>query len=215
MRRPYRNAASLKIEDRAPNPSPIRHADLPADHPDACSTTGTRRAAPCCSPTTWKSAPAPSTPRPSCARSARSRGTRPTCSPRAAPRTAATARIPNRLQHYYQYQVVLKPSPRRHPRPVPRLAARRSASTSRSERHPLRRGRLGIADAGRLGPGLGSLAERHGSHAVHLLPAGRRPRLQAGLGRDHLRPRAPGDVPAGRENVYDLVWTDGRDGRRR
>ena len=32
-------------------------------------------------------------------------------SPRAARPTAATARIPNRLQHYYQYQVILKPSP--------------------------------------------------------------------------------------------------------
>ena len=53
-----------------------------------------RRAARCCSPTTWKSAPAPRTPRLSCARSARSRGARPTCSPRAAPRTAATATTP-------------------------------------------------------------------------------------------------------------------------
>ena len=33
------------------------------------------------------------------------------CSPRAARPTAAMARIPNRLQHYYQYQVILKPSP--------------------------------------------------------------------------------------------------------
>ena len=36
---------------------------------------------------------------------------------------------PIRLQHYYQYQVVIKPSPRGHHRPVPRLAARASAST--------------------------------------------------------------------------------------
>ena len=34
-----------------------------------------------------------------------------TSSLRAGRRTAATAKIPNRLQHYYQYQVVLKPSP--------------------------------------------------------------------------------------------------------
>ena len=34
---------------------------------------------------------------------------------------------PNRLQHYYQYQVVLKPSPARHPRSLHRLA--------RSDRH--------------------------------------------------------------------------------
>jgi glycyl-tRNA synthetase alpha chain len=32
-------------------------------------------------------------------------------SPRAGRRTAATARNPNRLQHYYQFQVILKPSP--------------------------------------------------------------------------------------------------------
>jgi glycyl-tRNA synthetase alpha chain len=31
---------------------------------------------------------------------------------------------PNRLQHYYQYQVVLKPSPEKHPGTLPRLAAR-------------------------------------------------------------------------------------------
>jgi hypothetical protein len=38
-----------------------------------------------------------------------------------------------------------------------------------------------------VGPGLGGLAERHGGDAVHLLPAGRRHRLQAHHGRDHLR----------------------------
>ena len=103
---------------------------------------------------------------------------------------------PNRLQHYYQYQVVLKPSPD----DIQDLyldSLQRARHRPAGERHPLRRGRLGVADARRLGPGLGSVAERHGSHAVHLLPAGRRPRLQAGARRDHLRPRAPGDVPAG------------------
>ena len=68
---------------------------------------------------------------------------------------------------------------RRHPGSLPRLAARARHRSARA-RHPLRRGRLGIAHARRLGPGLGSLARRHGGHAVHLLPAGRRPRLQAG-----------------------------------
>ena len=58
----------------------------------SCRATGTPRAAPCCSPTTWRSAPAPATPPPSCARSAPSPGRPPTCSPAAAPRTAATAR---------------------------------------------------------------------------------------------------------------------------
>ena len=36
---------------------------------------------------------------------------------------------PNRLQHYYQYQVILKPCPGRRARPVLRLAARPSASS--------------------------------------------------------------------------------------
>src|ERR1700733_6978470 len=38
-------------------------------------------------------------------------------------------------------------------------------------RHPLRRGQLGIANFGRLGIGGGGVAERHGSLAIHLLPA--------------------------------------------
>ena len=50
---------------------------------------------------------------------------------------------------------------------------------SADARHPLRRGQLGIADLGRLGPGLGSVAQRHGGLAVHLLPAGRRTGLPA------------------------------------
>jgi glycyl-tRNA synthetase alpha chain len=33
------------------------------------------------------------------------------CSPRAAPKTAAMATTPTALQHYYQFQVLLKPSP--------------------------------------------------------------------------------------------------------
>ena len=39
---------------------------------------------------------------------------------------------PNRLQHYYQYQVVLKPSPADIQDLLPRVAATRSASTRRS-----------------------------------------------------------------------------------
>ena len=63
------------------------------------------------SPTTCRWARAPSTPRPRCARSGPSRGTPPTSSPAAARPTAATARTPTGSQHYYQYQVILKPSP--------------------------------------------------------------------------------------------------------
>ena len=92
-----------------------------------------------------------------------------------------------------------------HPRSVSRLPAR-ARLRSAGARHALRRGQLGIADARRLGPGLGGLAQRHGGHAVHLLPAGGRARLPAGDRRDHLRTRAPGDVPAGRrEHVRHRV----------
>src|SRR3546814_574967 len=60
------------------------------------------------------------------------------------------------------------------------------------------RGQLGIAHARRLGPGLGGVVERDGDHPVHLLPAGWRPGVQAGAGRDHLRPGAAVHVPAER-----------------
>ena len=80
---------------------------------------------------------------------------------------------PNRLQHYYQYQVILKPSP-------PDLQDLYLGSLAAigidadAARHPLRRGRLGEPDARRLGARLGMLVRRHGGVAVHLFPAGRR-----------------------------------------
>ena len=80
---------------------------------------------------------------------------------------------PNRLQHYYQYQVALKPSP-----PDIQdlyLESLKNLGINPHE-HDIRfvEDDWGIADARRLGPGLGSLAGRHGSHPVHLLPADRR-----------------------------------------
>ncbi len=84
-----------------------------------------------------------------------------------------------------------------HPRALPRLARsaglRPKANDIRFVEDDWENPTLGC-----LGPGLGGLAQRHGGDAVHLLPAGRRHRLQADHRRDHLRPRAPGDVPAGR-----------------
>jgi hypothetical protein len=80
---------------------------------------------------------------------------------------------PNRLQHYYQYQVIIKPSP-------PDLQDLYLGSLARHRhrpgpaRHPLCRGRLGKPHARRLGPGLGGLVRRDGGVAVHLFPAGRR-----------------------------------------
>ena len=76
--------------------------------------------------------------------------------------------------------------------------ARRDRHRFRPARHPLCRGRLGKPDARRLGARLGMLVRRHGSVAVHLLPAGRGRRMLAGLGRTHLRAGAARDVCAGR-----------------
>ena len=104
---------------------------------------------------------------------------------------------PNRLQHYYQFQVILKPNPPRPAGPLSEIALRHR-HRSDAARHPLRRGRLGIADARRLGARLGVLVRRHGGVAVHLLPAGRRLRMRAGVGRIDLRPRTARDVRAGR-----------------
>ncbi len=75
---------------------------------------------------------------------------------------------PNRLQYFYQYQVILKPSPLdvqdlylksldefRHPTPGTRLA--------------ICGRRLGVPDPGGLGSGLGGLAGWDGNLAIHLL----------------------------------------------
>src|SRR5262249_4705700 len=85
---------------------------------------------------------------------------------------------------------------RRYPGSLPRIPAR-AGIRPEAARRALRRGRLGIAHARRLGTGLGGMARRHGDHPVHLLPAGRRAGLQAGPRRDHLRTGAPRDVPSG------------------
>ena len=77
---------------------------------------------------------------------------------------------PNRLQHYYQFQVVIKPSPDNiqelYLGSLKELGMDRPSTTSVSWKI------TGKPDAGCLGTGLGSVAERHGSDAVHLLPAG-------------------------------------------
>ena len=121
---------------------------------------------------------------------------------------------PNRLQHYYQFQVILKPSP-------PDLqdlylqVALRHRHRPDAARHPLRRGRLGEPDARRLGARLGMLVRRHGGVAVHLLPAGRRLRMRAGVGRADLRARAARDVRAGRrQRVTISISTAARAPRR-
>ncbi len=105
---------------------------------------------------------------------------------------------PMRLQHYYQFQAILKPSP---PDILERYLGSLEAigiDTSPA-RHPLRRGRLGEPDARRLGPRLGSVVRRLGGQPVHLFPAGRRHRGRAGVGRDHLRAGTAGHVPVRQE----------------
>ena len=67
----------------------------------------------------------------------------------------------------------------RHPGSLSAIALRHR-HRSEDPRHPLRRGRLGKPDARRLGARLGMLVRRHGSLAVHLLPAGRGLRMRAG-----------------------------------
>ena len=105
---------------------------------------------------------------------------------------------PMRLQHYYQFQAILKPSP-------PDILERYLGSLeaigidTTPARYPLRRGRLGEPDPRRLGPGLGSLVRRQRDQPVHLFPAGRRHRGRGGVGRDHLRPRTAGDVSVRQE----------------
>ena len=76
-------------------------------------------------------------------------------------------------------------------RPEPPLARHRP----RRPRPPLRRGQLGIADDRRLGGRLAGDARRPRDLPVHLFPAVRRHRPRPRPGRDHLRPRAAGDVP--------------------
>ena len=112
---------------------------------------------------------------------------------------------PNRLQHYYQFQVLMKPAPDDSPGALLGLPGG-DRHRPAGARHPLRRGRLGEPDPGRLGARLGGLVRRHGGHPVHLFSAGRRHRLQSGLNGADLRFGAPGHVRAGVENVYDLDW---------
>ena len=149
-----------------------------ATDPDASTPTGPSRAARCCSRYDMEVGAGTFHP----ATFLRALGPEPWnaayVQPSRRPKDGRYGENPNRLQHYYQYQVVLKPAPddihELYLGSLRRSASIRWSTTCASSRT------TGNPDARRLGPGLGSLAERHGSHAVHLLPAGRRPRLQAG-----------------------------------
>ena len=77
---------------------------------------------------------------------------------------------PNRVQHYYQYQVVLKPSPDN----VQEIYLGSLEALGIIEtRCPLCGRRLGIPYIRGLGLGLGGLARWNGDHSVHLFSASR------------------------------------------
>ena len=79
--------------------------------PDAAEFLGAPGLRRSCSPTTWRSAPARSIP----ATTLRSLGPKPWkaayVQPSRRPKDGRYGENPNRLQHYYQFQVILKPSP--------------------------------------------------------------------------------------------------------
>ncbi len=92
---------------------------------------------------------------------------------------------PNRLQHYYQYQVILKPSPEN----LQELYLNSLAAIGVDMAlHDVRfvEDDWEKSDARRLGLGMGMLVRRHGGVAVHILPAGRGFRVRAGVRRADL-----------------------------
>ena len=102
---------------------------------------------------------------------------------------------PNRLQHYYQFQVVLKPSPdhiqQLYLDSLKELGIDTAVHDIRFVEDNWESPTLGAW-------GLGWEVWLNGMEVpVHLFPAGRRPGMLPGHRRDHLRPRAHRDVPAG------------------
>lgn len=79
---------------------------------------------------------------------------------------------PNRLQHYYQYQVIIKPSPLDIQEIY--LQSLKSFGIDPLD-HDIRfvEDDLGISYPRRMGAGLGSVAGWDGDHPVHLLSTGR------------------------------------------
>ena len=122
---------------------------------------------------------------------------------------------PNRLQHYYQYQVVLKPSPDEHPGTLPRLAARarhrhRASTTSASSRTTGNRRRWAPgAWAGKCG----WTAWKSRSSPISRKSA--RLSCKPVLGEITYGLERLAMYLQGVENVFDLVWTHGRSYLRR
>jgi glycyl-tRNA synthetase alpha chain len=117
---------------------------------------------------------------------------------------------PNRLQHYYQYQVVLKPSP---------ATSRSSTSTAcaRWASTPTPTTSASSRTTGNRPPSApGAWAGRSGwtawSHPVHLLPGSRLAVCKPVLGEITYGLERLAMYLQGVENVYDLVWSIGPDG---
>ena len=79
---------------------------------------------------------------------------------------------PNRLQHYYQFQVIMKPSPENFQELYLQSLTALGVDTAI---HDIRFVEDNWESPTRgVGPRLGGLVERYGSHPIHLFPAGRR-----------------------------------------
>ncbi|MFO0729789.1 MAG: glycine--tRNA ligase subunit alpha [Nitrospiraceae bacterium] len=108
-------------------------------------------------------------------------------------------RNPNRMQHYYQYQVVLKPAPA----DIQQLYLDSLKELGIDpKRHDIRFVQDDWeSDARRLGPGLGSPARRDGNHSVHVLPGNSAHTAQPDHRRNH----------RGQTHRYGLYQVDNTD----
>jgi glycyl-tRNA synthetase alpha chain len=108
------------------------------------------------------------------------------------PKDGRYGQNPNRLQHYYQYQVVMKPAPidilDRYLGSLEALGFDLKHNDIRFVEDDWENPTLGAW-------GLGGLAQWHGSHAVHVLSTSRWHQLQTDHRRNHLRFGAFGHVP--------------------
>ena len=84
----------------------------------------------------------------------------------------------------------------------------RARHRSPGQRHTVRRGRLGISHARGVGAGMGSLAERHGGHAIHVFSAWWAAWIAGPCSASSPTPRAARDVPPGQDDV-SIWWVDG------
>ena len=193
--RSVESTASTAVQCRRPGWTEFTDDHLSGSDPAAAGVLEPPGLRVCCSRSTWRSAPVLRIRRRSCGRSGPSRGAQPTCSRRAGRRTRATARIRTACTSTTSTRSC---SSLRRPTYWTCTLARctRSASTRRRTTSASSK-TTGRTRRSALGSGLGSVDERHGDHAVHVLPAGRRTRMQADHRRDHLRTRAAHDVPAG------------------